>query len=147
MPRRAAVIVLDACGVGALPDAPYYEGDAGSNTLGHLAERVGGLRLPTLQRLGLGSIIPIDGVPPRERSGPARPPAPARAGQGVDHRALGADGCGAAHPLPTYPEGFPSEILIALEAATGQRFICNRPYSGTEVLEDFGAEPPRHGAS
>ena len=44
------------------------------------------------------------------------------------------------HPLPTYPEGFPSEILIALEAATGQRFICNRPYSGTDVLEDFGAE-------
>ena len=62
--RRAAVIVLDACGVGALPDAASYEGDAGSNTLAHLAERVGGLDLPTLQRLGLGSIVPILGVPP-----------------------------------------------------------------------------------
>ena len=67
---RAAVIVLDACGVGALPDAGDYEGDEGANTLGHLAERVGGLELPTLERLGLGSIIPILGVssPPPTRS-------------------------------------------------------------------------------
>src|SRR5215218_5927813 len=56
--RRVAVIVLDACGVGALPDAAAY-GDAGANTLGHLAERVGGLELPTLTRLGLGSILPL----------------------------------------------------------------------------------------
>ncbi len=60
---RATVIVMDACGVGALPDADAY-GDAGSNTLGHLSERVGGLRLPTLGSLGLGNIIPIEGVPP-----------------------------------------------------------------------------------
>jgi phosphopentomutase len=60
---RAAVIVMDACGVGALPDADAY-GDAGSNTLGHLAERVGGLDLPTLGRLGLGNILPLEGVPP-----------------------------------------------------------------------------------
>ena len=81
---RAAVVVLDACGVGALPDD--YEGDVGSNTLGHLAERVGGLELPTLGRLGLGSIIPIRGVPPAARpsftagctrSGPARSRPPA----------------------------------------------------------------------
>ena len=63
MTKRAIVVVMDACGVGALPDADEY-GDAGSNTLGHLAEQVGGLRLPTLERLGLGSIIPILGVPP-----------------------------------------------------------------------------------
>src|SRR3954453_16960332 len=64
--RRAAVIVLDACGVGALPDADAYAGDAGSNTLGHLAERVGGLELPALQRLGLGSILPLLGVAPAD---------------------------------------------------------------------------------
>ena len=58
--RRATVVVMDACGVGALPDAAAY-GDAGSNTLVHLAEQVGGLRLPTLARLGLGSIVPIPG--------------------------------------------------------------------------------------
>ena len=63
MSRRAVVVVMDACGVGALPDADEY-GDEGSNTLGHLAEAVGGLRLPTLERLGLGNIIPILGVPP-----------------------------------------------------------------------------------
>src|SRR5579864_2397998 len=61
--RRAAVIVLDACGVGELPDAAAY-GDAGSNTLVHLSEQVGGLRLPTLGRLGLGSIVPLVGVAP-----------------------------------------------------------------------------------
>ena len=52
------------------------------------------------------------------------------------------------HPLPTYPQGFPSEILVALEAATGQRFICNRPYSGTEVLEDLAqSTSPRSSSS
>ena len=62
---RATVIVMDACGVGALPDADAY-GDAGTNTLGHLSERVGGLDLPTLEQLGLGYIIPIEGVPPAD---------------------------------------------------------------------------------
>jgi phosphopentomutase len=57
------VVVLDACGAGALPDAADY-GDAGSNTLGHLAERLGGLSVPTLERLGLGSILGLTGVPP-----------------------------------------------------------------------------------
>ena len=61
--RRALVVVIDACGVGALPDAARY-GDEGTNTLAHLARALGGLRLPTLQRLGLGSIVPLLGVPP-----------------------------------------------------------------------------------
>ena len=138
--RRAAVIVLDACGVGALPDADAYEGDAGSNTLGHLAERVGGLDLPALQRLGLGSILPLRGVPPAERAGAARPPGAAGPGQGVDDGALGADGGGArrrrCRPIP---RGFPPEVIEALEDATGRRFCCNRPFSGTEVLDAFGA--------
>ena len=60
--RRAFVVVMDACGVGALPDAGEY-GDAGSDTLGHLAEAVGGLRLPALQALGLGNVAAIEGVP------------------------------------------------------------------------------------
>src|SRR6185436_4058226 len=61
--RRALVVVLDACGVGALPDAADY-GDAGTNTLGHLAQAAGGLELPTLQALGLGSVLPLEGVAP-----------------------------------------------------------------------------------
>jgi len=134
--RRAAVIVLDACGVGALPD-----GEAGANTLGHVAEQVGGLELPTLQRLGLGSILPLLGVPP--------------AGSPVVHGRLAPLGPGMEsttghwelmgvvpeHALPTYPEGFPREVVEALEAATGHRFCCNRPYSGTVVIEEYG---PHH---
>src|SRR5690349_5290481 len=64
--RRAAVVVLDACGVGALPDAEEY-GDAGSNTLAHVADAVGGLELPVLQSLGLGNVTPIRGVEPVAR--------------------------------------------------------------------------------
>jgi phosphopentomutase len=142
--RRATVIVMDACGVGALPDAADY-GDAGANTLGHLAELVGGLELPTLQELGLGNILPLVGVPPA--------PSP------VVHGRLGAVGPGKdsttghwelmgvvlERALPTYPNGFSADVIAALEHATGVRFCCNRPYSGTEVLEDYGEHHLRTG--
>jgi phosphopentomutase len=135
---RAAVIVLDACGVGALPDASEYEGDAGSNTLAHLAERVGGLDLPNLQRLGLGSIIPIEGVAPAERPvvhGRLHPLGPGKESTTGHWELMGVV---PQHPLPTYPNGFPPDVIAALEEATGWRFCCNRPYSGTEVIEDYG---------
>jgi phosphopentomutase len=135
--RRAAVIVMDGCGVGALPDAAAY-GDEGANTLGHLADAAGGLELPALQELGLGNLLPLRGVPPS--------PSP------VEHGRLAAIGPGkdstAGHwelmgvilerPLPTYPDGFPQDVIAALQNATGQRFCCNRPYSGTQVIEDYG---------
>jgi phosphopentomutase len=138
--RRAAVIVLDACGVGALPDAPDY-GDDGSNTLGHLAERVGGLEVPTLQRLGLGSILPLVGVPPagspvvHGRLAPVGPGKESTTGHWELMGVVPRQG------LPTYPAGFPQDVVAALGNATGRRFCCNRPYSGTEVIEDFG---PHH---
>jgi phosphopentomutase len=138
--RRAFVVVLDACGVGELPDAADY-GDAGSNTLAHLAAAVGGLHLPVLQRLGLGSIIPIEGVPPADdpvvhgRLAPLGPGKESTTGHwelmGVVPR----------YPLPTYPDGFPPDVVAAVEAATGLRFCCNRPFSGTEVLDAYG---PHH---
>jgi len=134
---RATVIVMDACGVGALPDADEY-GDAGSNTLGHLAERVGGLHLPTLQRLGLGSIIPIEGVPPAAEPvihGRLHPLGPGKESTTGHWELMGVV---PQHPLPTYPNGFPRDVIERLEEATGLRFCCNRPYSGTEVIEDFG---------
>jgi phosphopentomutase len=135
--RRAAVIVMDACGVGALPDAADY-GDEGTNTLGHLAERAGGLDLPVLGSLGLGSILPLQGVPPAD--------AP------VLHGRVGATGPGkesttghwelmgvrVGRALPTYPEGFSDAVITALQRATGQRFCCNRPFSGTAVLDEYG---------
>ena len=134
--KRAFVVVLDACGVGALPDAERY-GDGGSNTLGHLAEAAGGLRLPALERLGLGSILPLKGVTPLS-------------GQGAYGRlhALGPGkdstvghwelmGVITNHPLPTYPNGFPDEVLDIVTDASGRSVICNRPYSGTEVIEEL----------
>src|SRR6201996_5444743 len=135
--RRAAVIVMDACGVGALPDAAAY-GDEGTNTLGHLAEAAGGLDLPVLGALGLGSIIPLKGVSP--------------ASSPVLHGRVGAVGPGkesttghwelmgvrVERALPTYPDGFPSEVVAALEQATSQRFCCNRPFSGAAVLDAYG---------
>src|SRR5919109_710475 len=134
---RAAVIVLDACGVGELPDAAQY-GDAGSNTLGHLSERVGGLELPTLERLGLGNIIPIEGVPPADRPAIHGRLAPLGPGKESTTGHWELMGVVPEHALPTYPEGFPPEVVAALERATARRFCCNRPYSGTEVIEDFG---------
>jgi phosphopentomutase len=135
--RRAIVVVLDACGVGELPDAADY-GDAGSNTLVHLASEVGGLELPTMQRLGLGSIVPIAGVAPVV--GPAvygrlRPLGPGKESTTGHWELMGVV---LDRPLPTYPNGFPDPIMRALEEATGLRFCCNRPFSGTEVLDAFG---------
>jgi phosphopentomutase len=134
---RATVIVMDACGVGALPDAEEY-GDAGSNTLGHLSERVGGLELPTLAELGLGSIIPIEGVPPASDPvvhGRLHPLGPGKESTTGHWELMGVV---PEHALPTYPDGFPPDVIARLEEATGLRFCCNRPYSGTEVIEDFG---------
>ncbi|TML08244.1 MAG: phosphopentomutase [Actinobacteria bacterium] len=138
--RRAFVVVLDACGVGELPDAADY-GDAGSNTLAHLAEAVGGLDVPVLQRLGLGSIIPIEGVPPADAPvvhGRLHPLGPGKESTTGHWELMGVV---PQHPLPTYPDGFPPDVVSALEEATGLRFCCNKPYSGTEVLDAYG---PHH---
>jgi phosphopentomutase len=142
--RRATVVVLDACGVGALPDADAY-GDGGSNTLVHLAEGVGGLRLPTLERLGLGSVVPLPGVPPATAPvihGRLRPLGPGKESTTGHWELMGVV---LTRPLPTYPHGFPPPVLRALEDATGLRFCCNRPYSGTEVLEAYGLHHLRTG--
>jgi phosphopentomutase len=134
---RAIVVTLDACGVGALPDAADY-GDAGTNTLAHVAEAVGGLALPTLQALGLGAIIPIAGVEPgtpqaiHGRLAPHGPGKDSTAG----HWEL--MGCPAPVAPPTYPDGFSAEIVARLEARTGRSFCCNRPCDGIGAIEDFG---------
>jgi phosphopentomutase len=137
--KRAFVIVIDACGAGALPDAADY-GDAGANTLGHVAEAAGGLDLPVLGRLGLGDIIPVEGVPSspeRVLHGRLHP-----LGPGKDTITGHWELMGVVTPvaLRTYPDGFPPDVLDALRTATGRGILCNRPYSGTAVIEDFGAE-------
>lgn len=144
-PRRAFVLVMDACGVGALPDAALY-GDEGTDTLGHVARAVGGLRLPTLGALGLGCIEPVEGVPPVP--GPAIHGRLHPLGPGKDsvtgHWEL--MGVSVERPLPTYPEGFPAELVRRLCAAMGREVICNRPDNGLTAIADFGEEHLRTGA-
>jgi phosphopentomutase len=143
--RRAFVVVLDACGVGALPDAAEYAGDEGSNTLAHLAEDVGGLRLPTLGRLGLGSILPLLGVPPAEHPvvhGRLHPLGPGKESTTGHWELMGVVPSAA---LPTYPDGFPPDVVAMLERVTGLRFCCNEPASGTEVIEQWGPHHLRTG--
>ncbi|MGZ4261745.1 MAG: phosphopentomutase [Solirubrobacteraceae bacterium] len=137
--RRAFVVVLDACGVGALPDAVAY-GDEGTNTLGNLARAAGGLQLPTLQRLGLGSIVEIAGVPPSEH--PVMHGRLHALGPGKDSTAGHWELMGVVTPtpLPTYPEGFPPEVIELVRASSGREVLCNRPSNGIEAIEDFGAE-------
>jgi phosphopentomutase len=142
---RAIVIVMDACGVGALPDAASY-GDQGTNTLAHVAEAVGGLDLPALQRLGLGSIVALEGVP--QAPDPAIHGRLHALGPGKDSATGHWELMGAVleRPLPTYPDGFPADVIARLEQAMGHRLICNRPYNGIAAIEDFGAEHLRTGA-
>jgi phosphopentomutase len=143
--RRAFVLVIDACGVGALPDASHY-GDAETNTLAHLADAVGGLELPVLQRLGLGSILPLRGVAPSADPalhGRLHPLGPGKDSIGGHWELMGVV---AQHPLPTYPEGFPPEVIEMLVRETGHELICNRPDSGLAAIEEFGPEHLRTGA-
>jgi phosphopentomutase len=137
--RRAFVVVLDACGVGALPDASEYAGDEGSNTLAHLAEDVGGLNLPVLGGLGLGSIVALLGVPPADHPvihGRLHPLGPGKESTTGHWELMGVVPSAA---LPTYPNGFPPDVVATLERVTGLRFCCNAPASGTEVIEQWGA--------
>lgn len=130
-------MTLDACGVGALPDAADY-GDAGASTLPHLAEAVGGLRLPVLEGLGLGSIAAISGVTPGPATAIHGRLAPAGPGKDSTTGHWELMGCPAPVAPPTYPGGFPRDVVARLEERTGRRFCCNRPYDGIGVIEDFG---------
>ncbi|MHB1468915.1 MAG: phosphopentomutase, partial [Solirubrobacteraceae bacterium] len=143
--KRAIVLVIDACGAGALPDAELY-GDAGTNTLVHLAEAVGGLRLPTLERLGLGCIMPIPGVTPV-----ARPAVHGRLhalGPGKDSTAGHWELMGVVleRPPPSFPNGLPAELQARLGRATGRSFICGEPQNGIAAIERYGVEHVRSGA-
>ncbi len=137
---RACVIVLDAVGAGALPDAEAF-GDEGSDTLGNVARAVGGLDLPSLEALGLGNVEPLEGCPPQ-------PGAPAVAGRLVA-RSKGKDtttghwelmGVVTPQALPTYPHGFPAEVIDPFMHRTARGVLGNRPASGTDIIEELGEE-------
>lgn len=142
--RRAFVVVLDGCGAGALPDAADY-GDAGTDTLGHLAEAVGGLELPAMEALGLGSALSLRGVAPA--AGPVLHGRLHPLGPGKDTTMGHWELMGVVSPAPlrTYPDGLPPDVLERLEAATGRGILCNAPYSGIGALDDFGERHLRTG--
>jgi len=144
-PRRAFVVVLDACGAGAAPDAAAY-GDTGADTLVHLARAAGGLALPTLERLGLGSILPLEGVAPACAPVAHGRLCPQGPGKDSTHGHWELMGVIARRTAPTYPDGFPPAVLAALQRATGRALLCNRPYDGMAALEDFAPEHLRTGA-
>jgi len=143
--RRAVVLVLDACGAGALPDAVDY-GDAGTNTLAHLAEAAGGLDLPALASLGLGSVLPLRGAPPSAAPalhGRLHPLGPGKESTTGHWELMGVI---LDRPLPTYPGGFPAALLAPLERDCGRPVLGNRPYDGIAALERFGPEHLATGA-
>jgi phosphopentomutase len=142
---RAVLITLDGVGIGALPDAADY-GDAGANTLQHVAAACGGLRLPHLQSLGLGNLLAIPGVPPvtTPRGGFGR----------MLERSAGKDtttghwelaGVIQKQPFPTFPAGFPEAIIAAFRRETGLDPLGNCAASGTEILRRLGEEHLRSG--
>jgi phosphopentomutase len=137
--RRAAVVVIDACGAGALPDTAAYGDPPDANTIAHVAEAVGGLRLPTLERLGLGSIVPVAGVAPAAAPGAVHgrlhPLGPGKDSTTGHWELMGVV---VERPLPTYPHGFPPELVAELEHATGLRFCANRPADGLAIIAALG---------
>ncbi|HPP87575.1 MAG TPA: phosphopentomutase, partial [bacterium] len=138
--NRVILIVLDSLGCGALPDAENYN-DAGTNTISNIAQAMGGLKLPNMQKLGYGNIVEIKGVPA------------AKIAEGCYGKSLEASvnkdtttghweiaGLVTTSPFPTYPDGFPAEIIEPFEKFTGKKILCNKPMSGTDALVVYGDE-------
>jgi phosphopentomutase len=145
--ERVVLVVLDSVGVGAMDDAAAF-GDAGTNTLANTARVVGGLDLPNLRRLGLGNVTEVAGVAPVENPAAAWGRC-ALASPNKDTLAGHWEMMGAVlrRPLPVFPQGFPRDLIEAVERATGVRgFLGNRPASGTEIIAELGDEHVRTGA-
>ena len=146
--KRAAIIVLDGLGIGPAPDTAAY-GDEGSDTLGNVARAVGGLKLPNLERIGLGkcrdgSVIPglAAGVTATAAYGIAQP-----ASAGKDSTAGHWEICGVLlkQAFRTYPQGFPIPLLDEFARRTGRGWLGNKAASGTAIIDELGAEQQRTG--
>ncbi len=141
--RRVILIVMDSVGVGELPDAAAY-GDQGSNTLGNLHRRVP-LQVPTLRRLGLGRVVDIGGEAPVPEGAFGRM---AEASPGKDSVTGHWEMAGLVldRPFPTFPHGFPPDLIDAVERRIGRRTLGNCVASGTVIIEDLGPEHLRTGS-
>jgi len=138
--NRIILIVLDSVGIGALPDAAKY-GDEGANTLQHIAKGVGGLKLPNLENLGLGKISPLKGMDDRiTAQGVFGKMAEASVGKDTTTGHWEIAGIILKEPFPTYPDGFPEEIIEQFKQEIGRDILGNKPASGTKIIEELGEE-------
>ncbi|MDF2066147.1 phosphopentomutase [Bacillus sp. Cr_A10] len=144
--KRIHVIVMDSVGIGEAPDAEAF-GDAGSHTLGHIAEKMNGLNMPEMQKLGLGNIETIKGISPVQH--------PSAYYGKMQEASVGKDtmtghweimGLNIDKPFKVYPNGFTEELISALEEKTGRKVIGNKPASGTAILDELGEEHMKTGA-
>lgn len=144
MAKRVFLIVLDSCGIGAAPDSEAF-GDFGVNTLLSCSKSAK-FHVPTMLSAGLGNIDGVDYLPNEVN--------PIGAVARMHEASMGKDttighweiaGIISPNPLPTYPDGFPQEVLDAFEKATGRGVLCNAPYSGTDVIRDYGEEQKETG--
>ncbi|MFF2752638.1 phosphopentomutase [Psychrobacillus sp. NPDC058041] len=144
--KRIHVIVMDSVGIGEAPDAADF-GDVGSHTLGHIAEQMNGLKMPEMQKLGLGNIDTIKGIEPVEQ--------PSAYYGKMQEASVGKDtmtghweimGLNIDKPFKVYPNGFTDELITALEEKTGRKVIGNKPASGTAILDELGEEHMKTGA-
>ncbi|WP_318508511.1 phosphopentomutase [Bacillus sp. T3] len=144
--KRVFLIVMDSVGIGEAPDAERF-GDKGSNTLGHIAEKMNGLHMPNMAKLGLSHIEEIKGIEKVEK--------PVAFFTKMQEASNGKDtmtghweimGLNIETPFKVFPDGFPDELLNELEARTGKKIIGNKPASGTEILVELGEEHMKTGA-
>lgn len=144
--KRVFLIVMDSVGIGEAPDAEQF-GDKGSHTLGHIAEKMNGLKMPNMEKLGLGSIEEIKGIKKVE--------APLAFYTKMKEASSGKDtmtghweimGLRIETPFRVFPNGFPQELITELEEKTGRKIIGNKPASGTEILVELGEEHMKTGS-
>ena len=141
--KRVILVVLDGAGIGALPDAKKY-GDAGANTLGHVVEQARP-SLPNLTSMGLGNIAGWADYMDEEPIGCYGRMAEKSPGKDTTTGHWELAGLQLERPFPTYPNGFPKEVIDAFERETGMKVIGNKPASGTQIIEELGPEHLRTG--
>jgi phosphopentomutase len=144
--KRVFLIVMDSVGIGEAPDAEQF-GDLGANTLGHIADRMNGLNMPNMAKLGLSNISEIKGVEKATK--------PLAYYTKMQEASVGKDtmtghweimGLNIDTPFQVFPDGFPQELISEIETRTGRKVIGNKPASGTEILDELGAEQMETGA-
>lgn len=144
--KRVFLVVMDSVGIGEAPDAEKF-GDKGSHTLGHIAERMNGLNMPNMGKLGLSNIEEIKGIEPAQK--------PLAYYTKMEEASNGKDtmtghweimGLNIQTPFQVFPDGFPDELISELESRTGRKIIGNKPASGTEILDELGEEHMKTGA-